>query len=317
MKRREEVDAIVGGLIKQRTLADAIGFFEEAEVTAAPVYDIGQFLDDPHVQERGIVVEAPDDEMGGVPMHAVVPRLRHPGPLRSPAPAIGQHNREVFARSATPTSASPRSPRKASSDHGRSPRPSLVADPAGQRASFRGEGLRPWCRRHRPRPRGLGAAQEKASARKLVQGSLAVAGRGGAEVLVRVNNDPALLTDDIDAAVHPGLDGLSIPKAETAAQIQAIVVQVERLERARGVAPGHLRLSLAIETPRGLLAWRDRRSSDRIATMSIGVEDYCLGWAGALRRRPRAHVPGRPARHRLQGRGSPAHRPGRQHRGVP
>ena len=99
VKRRAEVDAIVGGFIKQRTLADAIRFFEEAEVTAAPVYDIGQFLDDPHVQQRGIVVEAPDDEMGGVPMHAVVPRLSGtPGPLRSPAPAIGQHNREIFTR---------------------------------------------------------------------------------------------------------------------------------------------------------------------------------------------------------------------------
>src|SRR5215470_15791234 len=99
VKRREEVDAIVGGFIKQRTLADAIRFFEEAEVTAGPVYDIGQFLEDPHVQERGIVVEAPDDEMGEVPMHAVVPRLSGtPGPLRFPAPAVGQHNREIFSR---------------------------------------------------------------------------------------------------------------------------------------------------------------------------------------------------------------------------
>jgi citrate lyase subunit beta/citryl-CoA lyase len=119
--------------------------------------------------------------------------------------------------------------------------------------------------------------QEKPVARKLVQGALAAAGRGGAEVLVRVNNDPALLADDIDAAVHPGLDGLSIPKAESAAQIEDIVATIERLERARGVAPGHLRLSLAIETPRGFLALEAiARSSDRIATMSIGVEDYCL-----------------------------------------
>ena len=99
VKRRAEVDAIVGGFIEQRTLAEAIRFFEEAEVTAAPVYDIGQFLEDPHVQERGIVVEAPDAEMDGVPMHAVVPRLSGtPGLLRSPAPAIGQHNHEVFSR---------------------------------------------------------------------------------------------------------------------------------------------------------------------------------------------------------------------------
>ncbi|HEY3187273.1 MAG TPA: CoA transferase [Solirubrobacteraceae bacterium] len=99
VKRRAEVDAIVGDFIKARTLVEAIEFFERAEVTAAPVYDIGQFLDDPHVQERGIVVEAPDAEMGEVPMHAVLPRLSGtPGGLRRPAPAIGQHTREIFAR---------------------------------------------------------------------------------------------------------------------------------------------------------------------------------------------------------------------------
>jgi crotonobetainyl-CoA:carnitine CoA-transferase CaiB-like acyl-CoA transferase len=99
VKRRQEVDAIVGGFIGQRTLADAIEFFETAEVTAAPVYDIGQFLDDPHVQERGIVVETPDEDMGEIPMHAVVPRLSGtPGRLRTPAPEVGQHNQEIFSR---------------------------------------------------------------------------------------------------------------------------------------------------------------------------------------------------------------------------
>jgi citrate lyase subunit beta/citryl-CoA lyase len=118
---------------------------------------------------------------------------------------------------------------------------------------------------------------EKPSARKLVRDALPAAGRGGAEVLVRVNNEPGLLADDIDAAVHPGLDGLSIPKIESAAHVREIVAQVERLERARGLAAGHLRLSLAVETPRGLLAVEEiARASDRIATMSIGVEDYCL-----------------------------------------
>jgi citrate lyase subunit beta / citryl-CoA lyase len=119
--------------------------------------------------------------------------------------------------------------------------------------------------------------QEKANARRLVPAALSLAGRGGAEVLVRVNNDPALLADDIDAAVHPGLDGLSIPKAEAAGQIRDIVARIERLERERKLPLGHLRLSLAIETPRGLLAVEEiARASDRIATMSIGVEDYCL-----------------------------------------
>jgi formyl-CoA transferase len=99
IKHREEVDAIVGAFIRQRTCADAVRFFEEAGVTAAPVYDIAQFLDDPHVTERGIVVEVPDADMGGVPMHAVVPRLSEsPGRLRTPAPAVGEHNAEIYGR---------------------------------------------------------------------------------------------------------------------------------------------------------------------------------------------------------------------------
>jgi len=99
IKLRGEVDAIVGGFIGQRTLAENVAFFEEAGVTAGPVYDIAQFLEDPHVQARGIVVDAPDEEMGQTPMHAPVPRLsRTPGVLRTPAPAVGQHNDEIYAR---------------------------------------------------------------------------------------------------------------------------------------------------------------------------------------------------------------------------
>ena len=44
-----------------------------------------------------IVTELPDDEMGAVPMHAVVPRLSGtPGEIRTAAPALGQHNDEIL-----------------------------------------------------------------------------------------------------------------------------------------------------------------------------------------------------------------------------
>jgi citrate lyase subunit beta / citryl-CoA lyase len=120
-------------------------------------------------------------------------------------------------------------------------------------------------------------AAEKASARRLVKDALPLAGRGGGEVVVRVNNDGALLWDDVDAAVHPGLDGIALPKAESPDQIRELVQRVERLERERGLTPGHVRLSLAIETPRGLLqAEAIAAASPRIATLGVGVEDYCL-----------------------------------------
>ena len=99
IKRRHEVDAIVGGWIKQRSLAENIACFEAARVTAAPVYDIAQFLEDRHVQERAIVVELPDEDMGELPMHNVVPRLsRTRSVFRMPAPKIGQHNDEIYRR---------------------------------------------------------------------------------------------------------------------------------------------------------------------------------------------------------------------------
>lgn len=118
---------------------------------------------------------------------------------------------------------------------------------------------------------------EKARARKLVKDSIPLVARGGAEVVVRINNDPALIAEDVDACVHPGLDGLAIPKAESPAQIRDLTAQLERLERARGIEPGHVRLSLSFETPRGVLQAQEvAAASPRIATMSVGPEDYCL-----------------------------------------
>jgi crotonobetainyl-CoA:carnitine CoA-transferase CaiB-like acyl-CoA transferase len=97
VKNIDECDRPVAKFIKARTLAEGLAVFEAAEVTAAPVYDIGQFIADPHVQAREIVTELPDAEMGSVPMHAVVPRLSGtPGDIRTPAPALGEHNDEIL-----------------------------------------------------------------------------------------------------------------------------------------------------------------------------------------------------------------------------
>jgi crotonobetainyl-CoA:carnitine CoA-transferase CaiB-like acyl-CoA transferase len=68
-------------------------------VTAAPIYDIDQFVADPHVQARQIVVDVPDAEIGSVTVHNVIPRLSAtPGALRRAAPKLGEHTAEVLAR---------------------------------------------------------------------------------------------------------------------------------------------------------------------------------------------------------------------------
>jgi crotonobetainyl-CoA:carnitine CoA-transferase CaiB-like acyl-CoA transferase len=97
VKNIDEAERPVAEFIKARTLAEGLAVFEAAEVTAAPVYDIDQFIADPHVRAREIVTDLPDDEMGAVPMHAVVPRLSGtPGEIRTAAPALGQHNKEIL-----------------------------------------------------------------------------------------------------------------------------------------------------------------------------------------------------------------------------
>jgi crotonobetainyl-CoA:carnitine CoA-transferase CaiB-like acyl-CoA transferase len=94
----EAAEAPVVAFIAERTLDEAMAAFSAAEVTATPVYEIDQLMDDPHVQARGILVDAPDDEAGSVPMHGIIPRLSAtPGALRLPAPALGEHSRSVLA----------------------------------------------------------------------------------------------------------------------------------------------------------------------------------------------------------------------------
>ena len=96
-ENREEVDAIVGGFIAERTLAEAMEVFEREGVTAGPIYSAAQLKEDRHAKERGVIVNLPDGELGSLPMHNVIPRLSGtPGAIRTPAPAIGAHNEEIL-----------------------------------------------------------------------------------------------------------------------------------------------------------------------------------------------------------------------------
>jgi formyl-CoA transferase len=98
VKNAEELDAIIGAFVAQRTQAENVAYFEEAEVTIGPIYDISQIVEDPHVIAREILADYPDAEMGTFPMHHVVPRLLGtPGSVRMPAPRVGEHNRELLS----------------------------------------------------------------------------------------------------------------------------------------------------------------------------------------------------------------------------
>ena len=97
VKHAAELDAIIGEFVARKTQAENVAFFERAEVTIGPIYDISQILEDPHFIDREVLADYPDPDMGSFPMHHVVPRLAGtPGTIRTPAPALGQHNRELL-----------------------------------------------------------------------------------------------------------------------------------------------------------------------------------------------------------------------------
>jgi crotonobetainyl-CoA:carnitine CoA-transferase CaiB-like acyl-CoA transferase len=94
-----ECEAPIVEFIAARTIEENMALFAAAEVTAAPVYDIDQFLADPHVREREIVVDMPDEETGRLAMHNIIPRLSEtPGHLRRPAPDLGEHTAEILGQ---------------------------------------------------------------------------------------------------------------------------------------------------------------------------------------------------------------------------
>ena len=118
---------------------------------------------------------------------------------------------------------------------------------------------------------------EKKHAREVVRSATALVGRGGADVLVRVNNEADLLELDLDASIHPGLHAIFIPKVEDKEDVLGVESMIESLERDRGLAPSQVKLAIHIESPKGLMNLKEiAAASDRIESMSLGVDDYCL-----------------------------------------
>ncbi len=98
VKHAAALDAIIGAFVARRTQARNVAFFDKAEVTIGPIYDVTQIIKDPHILERELLADYPDAEMGQFPMHHVVPRLLGtPGSIRTPAPRLGEHNRELLS----------------------------------------------------------------------------------------------------------------------------------------------------------------------------------------------------------------------------
>jgi citrate lyase subunit beta/citryl-CoA lyase len=134
----------------------------------------------------------------------------------------------------------------------------------------------------------------KVGVRSAVKEAIAQAGRGGAEVFVRVTK--ALAYADIAAAVWPGLTGIMFPKVESAADVTEVAEVLRDFERQRGLEEGSLQLIISLESALGV--WNIREivsASPRVTQVGLGESDLCrsLGIAATEEDDPFVYARGR------------------------
>ena len=97
VENRAEVDAAVSGWTRTLNADDLVRELDEREVPVSPINSIADIFRDPHFQARGTIVEVDDPVLGPTKMPGVVPRLSDsPGSVERLAPALGEHNEEVY-----------------------------------------------------------------------------------------------------------------------------------------------------------------------------------------------------------------------------
>jgi citrate lyase subunit beta/citryl-CoA lyase len=93
---------------------------------------------------------------------------------------------------------------------------------------------------------------------------------------VRINNWETLMTnDDLEAIVHPGLNGVCLAKCGSAENVQRLDWKLEELEQRRGMEVGSVAIQLLIETAKGVInAYPAATASPRLNSLIFGAVDY-------------------------------------------
>lgn len=119
------------------------------------------------------------------------------------------------------------------------------------------------------------APARKDDARRCIAAAAEKVGRGGADVLVRVNRPWRLLIRDLEAAVSPRIHTLVLPKVPNAQHVQAVAEIVGELEAERGMVPGSTRFIVLVEEPAAYPRMEEiANAHPRVIAMSLGSEDF-------------------------------------------
>ncbi len=92
-----ELHEMIRQWVKGFDAAELYGLLDEFRVPYGPVNSIADIFADPHFAAREDLVMVDDPHVGPVMTPAPYPRLSHaPGRVYAPAPAVGQHNDEIY-----------------------------------------------------------------------------------------------------------------------------------------------------------------------------------------------------------------------------
>jgi len=96
-RRAELLDGAVQKWIAAREFEDVLTAFEEAGAAIAPIYDMEQLVNDPHVIARETLTTVEDEDLGEIKMQNLMFRLSEtPGGIRWPGRRLGQDTEEVL-----------------------------------------------------------------------------------------------------------------------------------------------------------------------------------------------------------------------------
>ena len=93
---------------------------------------------------------------------------------------------------------------------------------------------------------------------------------------VRINNwETQMTNDDLEAIVHPGLNGVCLAKCGEADNVTRLDWKLEELEQRRGMEVGTVGIQLLIETAKGVMnAYPAASASPRVNSLIFGAVDY-------------------------------------------
>jgi citrate lyase subunit beta/citryl-CoA lyase len=119
---------------------------------------------------------------------------------------------------------------------------------------------------------------EKAKGREMIQKYLKTerANQAAPYLYVRINNwETEMTNDDLEAIVHPGLDGVCLAKCGSPENVQRLDWKLEELEQRRGMKVGTVAIQLLIETAKGVInAYPSAAASPRVNSLIFGAVDY-------------------------------------------